>query len=549
MEIDTQKKKSEVPKLLGQGTYGCVFEPNIPCDDGRVRKVGVGKVMKMQDAMEEAEITFEIMDILKKKVDKKYIHDYINPIIGECSVKSNDVAKECQLVNDNENNKYQLIYHHVGIDLNKYFSSKQLTLYENVEMMKMLEVMIRRLNTTFCLNKKCHLDVKPENILYIPGKSVNKRKLKDKLLPIDFGLVTDFENVYTFDNIGLLAYDYPYYPFEFKLYTKAIQIMYSIYDKKTSIDPLETLHGRLIRELVDGTNFNHFLESDQKLVHRVILEKSIGMRGNMNSIENSISMRLKTDVLNTINKFMNTLKTQRKTDPEVKNKKGVYDKFLIQMKNLNKEFFKHVHKIDVYSIGITMINILKKQGRENIIAQLKASLDDDLIKKAFMLKKIIDGCVTCNMYERYTFNKLIKAIKEFNTDIVISHPTETFQNADNLLMDKTVSKQRKCTGISIDDLMKIARKNGVKLIGYTDKDEICDELQSYLPKTYKKEMADELMGWPFQNKKIKVKSIPSFSRKTHVSKENKGLKNKMKRLLKKVKTIYNTNKNNTKKSK
>jgi hypothetical protein len=226
MVKDRIDKTSVVPKLLGQGSYGCVYDPNLPCSDGMMRKVGVGKVMRIRDAMDEAEITNDIMDSLEKTIKKENIHHYINPIIGECPVELNDIGKKCNLMNNNNaNDNYQLIYKHVGIDLNNLFSSKKLTLHENVAIMKMFEVMMRRFNTTFCGNKRCHLDVKPENILYVSDNTDNKRKYKDRFLPIDFGLVRSFENVYQFDNIGLLAYDYPYYPFEFKLYTKSIEII------------------------------------------------------------------------------------------------------------------------------------------------------------------------------------------------------------------------------------------------------------------------------------------------------------------------------------
>ena len=67
---------------------------------------------------------------------------------------------------------------------------------------------------------------------------------------------------------------------------------------------------------------------------------------------------------------------------------------------------------------------------------------------------------------------------------------------------------KKCVGMNEEELNKIALRNKIQLIGYSDKNEMCEELKSYLPKTYKKEMSDELMGWPFHNKKIKVISTP-----------------------------------------
>lgn len=72
----------------------------------------------------------------------------------------------------------------------------------------------------------------------------------------------------------------------------------------------------------------------------------------------------------------------------------------------------------------------------------------------------------------------------------------------------------------METLERIASANKVKLIGYSDKDEICEELSSYLPKSYRKEMAGELMGWPFHNKKIKVITTPSPKPSELVSMKN-----------------------------
>ena len=68
---------------------------------------------------------------------------------------------------------------------------------------------------------------------------------------------------------------------------------------------------------------------------------------------------------------------------------------------------------------------------------------------------------------------------------------------------------KKCVGMNEEELKRIALRNKIQLIGYSDKNEMCEELRSYLPKTYKKQMSEELMGWPFHNKKIKVISTPT----------------------------------------
>jgi hypothetical protein len=96
------------PKLLGKGSYGCVYEPNIPCDFETGK--GVGKVMNFKNANEEFQITEDIAEDLRGTVDKNDIDEYINPIVGECAVRlSEEQLREYNALKNDEKQYIVLI--------------------------------------------------------------------------------------------------------------------------------------------------------------------------------------------------------------------------------------------------------------------------------------------------------------------------------------------------------------------------------------------------------------------------------------------------------
>ena len=416
--------KNVKPKLLGKGSYGCVYEPNIPCDVETGK--GVGKVMNFKNANEEFQITEDIAEDLRGTVDENEIDEYMNPIVGECAVRlSDDQLRECNALKKEEK-QYQLIYKHAGTDMHKIIHKRSYSLNENLAILKMLEKMVCKMNITFCKQRKSHMDIKPANILFVSSGKDRDNIAKGKLLPIDFGLVCDFEKIYEINNVNLLKYEYPYFPFEFKLYVKTLEIVNEIYLKKQKSrkDPLSILHEELKSFFVREPGFSNFLNVDRKLIDRVVLEASLNHRRYLKTFEAMITNRINGDVTNTIDKFIETLRDNQK-QLRVETRTGIYDAFFIQMSRLGEDvFLPYAEKIDVYSLGVTMLNILNGQGRENLIFQLKNSLDPKLEEKAFELKSVIERCVTCNMYERSTFKELIRNLKKINKDILMSHPIE-----------------------------------------------------------------------------------------------------------------------------
>jgi serine/threonine protein kinase len=154
-------------KLLGQGTYGCVFHPSLKCYSSDVNnktlETGVSKVFKKQkDMIEELYETKKI-----KKMDNK--GKYTNRVLGSCSVSSSRIDKqdreECRFSkNLGISNKklHQIIYEHKGIDLNQFFKSTppfsiEETFHYIYNLLKGIKILVE--------NKYIHLDLKPDNIL------------------------------------------------------------------------------------------------------------------------------------------------------------------------------------------------------------------------------------------------------------------------------------------------------------------------------------------------------------------------------------------------
>lgn len=163
--------------LIGEGTYGKVYRPPLPCKGKQVRGRLVGKVFEDDDEfIEEVKIANQIENINSG-------HIFSVPMYETCP----------------EN--LQILYKDGGMDLYDYINdespTKFMTIMNNIKyMLRGLEIMAQ--------NKLVHQDIKLENLVF-NGK---------KLYLIDFGLMTSFAKVYK--NKEFLKYDYLPFPPEYK---------------------------------------------------------------------------------------------------------------------------------------------------------------------------------------------------------------------------------------------------------------------------------------------------------------------------------------------
>ena len=201
--------KSYGGEFLGDGTYGCVFYPTIPCASGRKSQKGVSKVFNDPDSFREEYIETKQV----KKIDPTGA--FTNPVVSKCEVKRKDIEEsdreKCAWINDaKENSKFhQLVYQDKGIDFSNYLRSQTYTLTEVIQHLANYARAVALLGR----NKYTHLDLKGPNMLITDS---------NKAILIDFGMSKKTQTVYDMDNDYILNHPYYYYPPEFRFFIKQI---------------------------------------------------------------------------------------------------------------------------------------------------------------------------------------------------------------------------------------------------------------------------------------------------------------------------------------
>ena len=329
-------------KIWGEGTYGCVFHPPIKCDGEKKRRSGVGKIIKnMYDANEEIQIAKKI-----KKIDPK--GNFTNPIIHDCMIKKSNITKKdednilCGATSTlNENKTYrQIIYRYKGEDLLQTTNKDFMKFFNLVNGLKLLQQ-----------NKICHRDIKEQNIL----------SLKNKYIFIDFGLTTKTNLVYTQDEESILMYDYPYYPPEFKIFA----IMNKLLKENVYNDP-STLTDDIF-DTMDDADFIHVYRPFKAELKTLGVYKTI-----------------REDVFDAIDKI-------------------VHDTFHLSSKNKKRYFTNLAKYVDIFSLGIVMLN--ESNSEEGLYDRL--SLDQSI-----KLNSIIKKTLSFNVFKRYDIDGLIDDFKE-----------------------------------------------------------------------------------------------------------------------------------------
>ena len=202
------------PKLIGQGGYGCVYNPHIACasDDEKkeTKKTKTKKtnsVGKLLSSRTEADVEKR----MHKKIDVFDPHGkFTVQFHGACEVRPKDHAKlmkDCKLtrIRNAKDTVVQLMFENGGAELRSVVS--RLPLMSNFYIDDLIPSMLTLYEGLLMMIKKktIHCDIKPVNILFnIP---------KHKLTLIDFGLMRSVKRL--FKSSFLLEYAYPYYPPEY----------------------------------------------------------------------------------------------------------------------------------------------------------------------------------------------------------------------------------------------------------------------------------------------------------------------------------------------
>lgn len=194
-------------KLVGKGTYGCVFDQSITCDTSKHLK-GVGKIFSKKSDADE-----EFIEVLKiKNIDPN--GKFTNKVVDKCAVDSAVLKKEesdfskCSIITEVSKDTYhQIVYEELGVDLAKY---SEYSRFDSTLMAGFINI----LNGIKELQKKniVHRDIKPPNLLLSRSK---------KMLLIDFGIMTTYSELYdASESEWALSARYYVYPPEFRVFAK-----------------------------------------------------------------------------------------------------------------------------------------------------------------------------------------------------------------------------------------------------------------------------------------------------------------------------------------
>lgn len=196
---------AQEPSLVAQGAYGCVFDPPLRCEgDAKVGNAAVGKVFPDPSHAENEARAMEIV----RKIDPK--GRYTVPMRLRCDVvPTSRIRTACSLLARNRDKPRldQLVYPRAGQDLARFVEA-----HPDFEVLDMVDGMANVMEGIRVLAAKgyCHRDMKPSNLM------VESRGRKMRIT--DFGMMCPFDKLYAPDQSYVLAFNYEYYPPEFKIY-------------------------------------------------------------------------------------------------------------------------------------------------------------------------------------------------------------------------------------------------------------------------------------------------------------------------------------------
>lgn len=373
-----------VQKYIGKGAYGCVFMPALKCknndtvqaiDSKRDQKLDVGKIFKHpQDFLDEMR-AYKII----KSVDPK--NEWSLPIRRACksssSSQNNDVLMSCPFIReDREYNgsidEYmQLVMPYGGISLRHAFHSKLATNLK-IPISDIVRYLKHVLKGLIQLDGYgyVHMDVKPANILVrvATDTSIPSPPKKTKIYLIDYSLLQKKEGVYDYQtNRFIFKTKYVWYPPEFTIF-------YALKKGRQSI-------RTFAQSLRLGNKSNTGIESDAPNKYSSTISSEDVIKSCLHVFDiPQIGLRGRDLYRKQIKELQTFLK-------DLGNMKG----------SVRSIFDQYVHKIDVYSTGVTFLNILLNFYGENT-------------KGYHALQNILENMVSADPRKRFTLQQAYESL-------------------------------------------------------------------------------------------------------------------------------------------
>lgn len=351
---------TNIHKVIGEGSYGCVHKPSLLCDKHTNEKYDYQHKISKLMSPEEAAHEFAEYKIISK-IDKNGDFFIGNPIQCKPDKSTENIVaiSKCEEGDEfikNINDEMLLVMTDGGVNLETF--SKEIKKMKKSD--KTTAFIIRFFVEarrvfyaceTLHENNIVHYDLKPQNIVY--NKQNNRMNL------IDFGFTTYKKNIISESKKSknwLSSYHWSY-PMEINFYNYNKYLEFSNLDKKGK----EVYYDSICKYFKNGTNNKATLS--MRVFFSYVIDK-YASESSKNKIVNRYLQDLKTNIEKNINAEH-------------------YEQFLQ----------KSIDTLDIYGIGITfwlLVNSCKHLLRKSMVNDLE---------------ELCYSMTNPNLYERYTIEK------------------------------------------------------------------------------------------------------------------------------------------------
>lgn len=363
--------KQKGGKLLGMGTYGCVFDSPVRCVDKKTSVFGVGKIFRSFD---ESKIEYIESQHLQA-IDPN--GEFTIPLVQQCITHKTDLQEtedvdKCSHIDNMQTFYSQLVYKNKGTALNQLFRTNVFDHMDLASFLGLLQGLKK-----FISNNKVHRDIKRENIVKVASEDDNRFRF------IDFGFMIPINKLYAKDNDGLIGKTYIVFPPEYRLFYE----MENIANYKTLTK--SQFHNMLQKDMPKHASawirsFKKWFSQDDNLSTLVWLF-SEDKKTNWQWIESQLHSQFDA--------FLSDLKAAFSSDT-------------ITFDQRSRVFYGLGKKFDMYSLGLTILLFF-------VSSKERRMTDDAKLK----LKDTIKNMIHMNPFQRISVDSAItdwKAIQGEN---------------------------------------------------------------------------------------------------------------------------------------